>query len=100
MAEPDFLKRVQIDLIEKGFLIEAGYTGFRLACDLHDAPKHQLEFGREAFFAGAQHLFAAIMGTLDPEAEPTDDDLRRMDLINGELQRFIREFAVRHGLPD
>jgi hypothetical protein len=100
MAEPDFLKRVQIDLIEKGLLIDAGWTGFRIACDLHDAPKHQLEFGREAFFAGAQHLFAAIMGTLDPEAEPTDADLRRMDLINDELQRFIQDFAARHGLPD
>ena len=99
MSDPAFLRRLQNELIDKGLLIQAGWVGFRLAVGLEDAPKQQLEEMRNAFFAGAQHLFGAIMGTLDEDAEPTDADLRRMDLIHSELQAFIEDFARRYGLP-
>lgn len=99
MADPEFLRRVERDLTDKGLLIEAGWTGFRVACELHDAPRQQLEQMREAFFAGAHHLFASILGILEDGAEPTPTDLSRMDKIDAELDRFIREFAARHGLP-
>lgn len=99
MSDPAFLRRLQNELIEKGLLIDAGWVGFRLAVGWEDAPKQQLEECRNAFFAGAQHLFAAIIGTLDDGDDATPADLRRLDLINSELQAFINAFSRKHGLP-
>ena len=63
-----------------------------------NAPQIQIDEMRNAFFAGAQHLFASIMGILDPEAEVTEADLKRMDAIAGELQNFYNEFLTKHGM--
>ena len=63
-----------------------------------DAGKQQLESMKEAFFAGAQHLFASIMGILEDGEEPTPADLKRLDLIDGELKTFIAEFERRFSL--
>lgn len=46
---------------------------------------------RKAFFAGAQHLFASLMGILEPGSEPTEKDLNRMSLIDTELRDFVNE---------
>lgn len=96
MADRAFLKRLSRELTDKGKLIESGWIGLRLACDLEDAPKVQLEEMRNAFFAGAQHLFASIMIILDPGADPTDKDLERMDLIDRELKAFINDYTIRN----
>lgn len=98
MADRKFLERFTKELIDQGKLIEAGWVGMRLACDLEDAPPSQLREMRMAFFAGAQHLMGSMMSALDPDAEPTADDLRRMDLIMRELDTFIAEFA-RDNIP-
>mgnify|MGYP001579131277 FL=1 len=83
-------------LIELGFaaLIQQTYPGWETM------PKQQLDDLRCAFFGGAQHLFGSIMGTLDPGSEPTERDLRRMDLINHELVAFVEEYKQRHGITD
>lgn len=96
MADRAFLERLTKELIDQGKLIEAGWVGMRLACDLEDAPAIQLKEMRMAFFAGAQHLMGSMMSALDPDAEPTEADLRRMGLIAEELDRFITEFARDH----
>lgn len=97
MAERAHLERLTRELTDAGLLVESGWVGFRIACDLHDAPKDQLDQMRSAFFAGAQHTFHSITGSLlDPGSEPTDADLRRMDNIDQELRRFIKEFEARH----
>ena len=54
----------------------------------------------QAFFGGAQHLFGSIMSILDPGHEPTERDMRRMDLIAHELEAFIHEFMQRNGITD
>lgn len=87
------------ELTDRGLLIEAGWVGLQAAAIPADAPQVQLDEMRNAFFAGAQHLFSSIMSILDPGSEPTDADLARMSLINDELGRFVDEFAKRHGLP-
>jgi len=51
---------------------------------------------RKAFFMGAQHLYASIMGILEPGAEPTDKDLDRMGLIHNELEAFRMEVTNIH----
>jgi hypothetical protein len=86
-------------LIDKGFLIEAGWAGFMHSVYIKPLQGDQLRQLRQAFFAGAQHLFASIMTVLDPEENPTRDDLRRMDLIHQELGRFIQEFKLEYLTP-
>jgi hypothetical protein len=88
----EIVKNVTKDLIDAGRLIEAGWVGFRMMAVPPDAPRTQLDAMRLAFFAGAQHLFASIMTVLEPEREPTENDLRRMDQIAKELERFKEEF--------
>ena len=96
MADRAFLERLSRELADQGKLIEAGWVSLRLTAIAHDAPAIQLQEMRMAFFAGAQHLLGSIMSILDPGDEPTDADLRRMDLINKELRGFIAKFAQDH----
>lgn len=98
MADRAHLERLSRELTDEGKLIEAGWVGLRLAAVPLDAPAIQLDEMRNAFFAGAQHLYSSIMTILDPGAEPTDNDLRRMELIHNELQGFIQDFELRHGV--
>lgn len=83
-------------IIATGFaaMIEATYPQWR------DMPASQLSELRMAFFGGAQHLMGSIMGTLDPGAEITERDLRRMGLIHHELSAFIDEWKQVHGITD
>lgn len=83
-------------LADDGKLIEAGWVGLKAMSIPPDAPEIQVSEMRMAFMAGAQHLFASIMGILDPGEEPTDADLRKMDLINAELEAFRGELAMRY----
>lgn len=97
MADRAFLERLSRELTDKGQLIEAGWVGLRLAAISDDAGKDQLREMRMAFFAGAQHLFSSIMTIMDEDREPTAADLQRMELIDAELKKFIRDFAgARH----
>lgn len=95
MADRAFLERLHRELTDQGKLIEAGWVSMRLAAVPLDAPAIQLEEMRNAFFAGAQHLFSSIMTILEPGEEPTEADLRRLYLINDELQWFIKDFSAR-----
>jgi hypothetical protein len=95
MADKAFLERLSRELTDQGKLIEAGWVGLRIAAIPLDAPAIQLEEMRNAFFAGAQHLFSSIMTILDEGEEPTEGDLTRMDKIEKELKGFILDFSKR-----
>jgi hypothetical protein len=69
-------------LADDGKLIEAGWVGLRLAVGLANAPPDQ-------------HLFSSIMSILEPGEEPTDADLRRMDLISTELEQWHAKLKAR-----
>lgn len=71
---------------DQGRLIEAGWRAYRKFILPRDASDQLADEAQMAFYAGAQHLFASIMSGLDPEHDPTDADLRRMDLIERELR--------------
>ena len=94
----EFIKRIEKEFVDKGLIIEAGFAGYKLAAIPSDAPQYQLDDLRSCFFAGAQHLFSSILSILEPDAEPTENDLRRMDLIDKELKRFLEEFKRKHNL--
>lgn len=95
----DFLRNLAKALADQGKLIEAGWLGMRIAAIPVNAPQAQLDDMRMAFFGGAQHLFGSIMGIMDDDSEPTVGELKRLDAISEELQRFIEAFAKEHGLP-
>lgn len=82
-------------LTDEGRLIEVGWELLRLHT-LQGAGPVQVSEMRQAFFCGAQHLFASIMGILEPGAEPTDKDLDRMSLIHTELEAFRKEVTSFH----
>jgi hypothetical protein len=81
-------------LVDDGKVIEGGWVGFVLACKLEDAPQHQLDDMRRAFFGGAMHLFSSILSFLEDGHEPTDKDMDRMSAVSDELVRFQKEFEA------
>ena len=81
---------------DEGRLIEVGWAAMRLCVLPPDASPTQISEMRKAFFCGAQHLYASIMGILEPGAEPTDKDLDRMSLIHHELEAFRKEVTSFH----
>jgi len=82
-------------LVDEGRLIEAGWVALRVQSIPDDASPVQLDEMRNAFFAGAQHLFASINSVLEPGEEPTEKDLHRMESIANELDRFIEDYKLR-----
>jgi hypothetical protein len=94
MADRAYLERLTKELTNEGKLIEAGWIGLRLAAVPLDAPAVQLHEMRNAFFAGAQHLYTSIMTIMDPGTEPTDNDLKRMEMIHKELDGFTENLVA------
>lgn len=97
MADKAFLERLSRELTDQGKLIEAGWVGLRIAAIPLDASATQLEEMRNAFFAGAQHLFGSIMTVMDPGTQPTEKDVERISKIARELRGFMADFKLRHG---
>lgn len=85
-------------LVDKGKLIEAGWVSLEAMSIPNSAGKTQRTEMRNAFFAGAQHLFHSIMSILEPGSEPTEKDLQRMEAIDTELREFIRSYKEKHML--
>ncbi len=88
--------------VDRGKIIEIGFAAMiqQSYPDWQTLPTDQRDQLRTAFFAGAQHLFGSIMGMLEPGTEPTEKDLRRMDLIAHELSAFIAEYKQRNNITD
>lgn len=77
--------------VEEGALIEIGYLGMIAVLGWtgkSEADKRDLKL---AFYSGAQHLFASIMGIMDDDRELTEQDMRRMAIISDELDKFAEE---------
>lgn len=95
----ELVNEITKGLVDKGMLIEAGWVGLSIAAIPATAPPEQLEMMREAFFAGAAHLWSSINSVLEAGEEPTANDLMRMDQINNELSGFMKDYERRHKLP-
>lgn len=83
------------EFTDKGKLVEAGFAAFAHFVIAKDAPAIQQQEMRLAFMAGAEHLFSSIMAIMDPGTEPTDADLRRMDLISTEIDGWRAALSER-----
>jgi hypothetical protein len=77
-------------LADEGKLVEAGWLGYRASVIPPEASQIQVRETRQAFFAGATHLFFSLMHAMDPEEEPTDADEERMAKIHQELEAFAK----------
>lgn len=92
------LEALSRKLADEGKIIAAGFVGMRIGVISPNAPQTQINEMELAFMGGAQHLWASIMSILDPDAEPTEADLRRMSLIDRELRDFAERLKTRvHG---
>ena len=94
----ELARRLEKEFANRGKLIEGGWAGFKLTCIPINAPQIQLDEMKNAFFAGAAHLFQSIMSILEPGDEATEKDLDRMQLISDEIDLYLAEFEVKHGL--
>lgn len=83
------------ELADQGKLIEAGFVVFASAVISPTAPEIQTDEMRLAFMAGAEHVFSSISNIMDPGDEPTEADLRRMDLLHQELDAWRGRIAER-----
>ena len=99
MADRQFLEQLSRKLADEGRLIEAGWVALRLQTIPLNAPAVQLQEMRIAYMAGAQHLFASMMGMLEEGVMETENDMRRMDLIAKELEVFTEELKLRVSKP-
>lgn len=83
-------------LAEEGLLIKAGFYGYlMMAYPDRELPAVQRLALEQSFLAGAYHLFSSLMNTLDPDAEPTEQDVRRLDKIHTELECYRKELTTR-----
>lgn len=98
MADPGYLDRLVRELMDKGLLVEAGWVAMRKSLLPPGTTPAQLEDLRTAYMAGAQHLWAAIMSAsgFDPDGEPTEGDLKRMLLIERELNLWRDQMVKRY----
>lgn len=87
-------------LVDEGKLIEAGWISLKTMVIPNNASQIQIDEMRNAFFAGAQHLFGSIMSFLDEGHKETEADLERLSKISDELDQFIKEFELRHSKPE
>jgi hypothetical protein len=85
------MQKLYRKFVDSGKLIEAGWISLRIAAISSNAPQMQIDEMRNAFMAGAQHLFASIMQMLEPGDELTENDMRRIDLIADELEAFGKD---------
>ena len=61
-------------------------------CIPPDTAAEDIATRRVAFFAGASVLLYGILKMLDTGEEPTDADLRRMDILYAEVEQFTETF--------
>jgi hypothetical protein len=94
--EREAIDKITKHFVDQGLLIEAGWQTLKIMSVAPNAPQIQIDEMRNAFFAGAQHLFASLMGLLDPGSEPTETEIRRMDAIAGELENFYNEYVTKY----
>jgi hypothetical protein len=82
------LEAIARKLVDEGKLIAAGFLAVQV---MHPGVTNtELERLRNAYFAGAQHLYASIMAIMDEDREVTERDLKRMEQIHEELTAWAK----------
>ena len=82
-------------LVSEGKLLEAGFSILQELMIPLNAPQAQIDDMRLAYMAGAQHLWASVMTSLDSGLDETVNDLVRMDKIQIELDTWKQSLELR-----
>ena len=77
-------------LADEGKIIAAGLTLMQRDLAAKGHGEEIVAIASDAYMGGAQHLFACLMDSLDPDHEPTEADLNRMSLIAAELDAWTQ----------
>ena len=81
--------RVAKRYADEGQFVESGWQVMRLLVLPSNASDIQVSEMRKAFFAGAQHLFGALMSMVTGEDKA--EDRRRLKLLDKELRAWHDE---------
>ncbi len=74
-------------LVDEGLSVEGGFAAFCILNDIQpDNP--MMPLARNIFFSGAQHIWSTMFTMIDPGPRETARDLKRMDNIHAELEKF------------
>lgn len=92
MMSQQQLEAIARKLVDEGKLIAAGFVAIRVM--FPHVEEDELERLRNAYFGGAQHLYASIMAIMEADREPTDKDLERMELIHQELEAWAKTMRM------
>lgn len=95
MQNEELAKRLTKELASQGKLVEAGWVGYHLGVMHPNSPAIQIQECRRAFMMGAAHIFFSLMTAMDEGTEPTEGDLKKMELIQKELEVFNEEMKAR-----
>lgn len=82
-------EKITAEALDQGRLIQAGWVAFASVLYPDGMPPMQAAQLRNAFYSGAQHLFASLQVVLDEGQEPTDADMQKFALIDSELSAWV-----------
>lgn len=83
-------------LVDRGMLIEAGFAIYTASFISAEVSPSEVRGRRDAFFLGAQHVFASLLAIVnDGLEEATSTGMLRMNQIESELEEFAAEFDRR-----
>ncbi|KKM01142.1 hypothetical protein LCGC14_1797330 [marine sediment metagenome] len=68
--------------------IQVGWESYQSMVIPKDASDTQIRETRQAFYAGAALLWQSLMLFLDNDAEPTTDDMQRMEDLQVEIDAY------------
>jgi hypothetical protein len=74
-------------LADSGLLVEGGFAAYTMIHKI-DPSDPRMPSLRDAYMAGAEHLWSSVMMILDPGEEPTQKNLDKMTLIHNEIDRW------------
>lgn len=82
------LQELVKNLAGAGKLVQAGWVACAMMYIDRSTPSKVEEKVRNAYFAGAEHVFKSIIAMLDPGDEITEADLNRMTLLHNEIEEW------------
>lgn len=85
------LEKLTKSLADQGLLVTAGWTACAHLLTNESTPAKTEEKLRQAYFAGAQHIFACMTTMVDDGDEITDADMHRMQLLQIEMQAWAEQ---------
>lgn len=86
----DIAKQITKDWSDRGTLIEGGFRAM-LVLRGHKIDDPGVADLRRVYYSGAQHLFASMMNVMEEDREPTPTDMRRVELMARELEKWAAE---------